>query len=160
MVGPRSITRGAREAQITGHRIQKGAEKPNNGARTFFNAVNLLPKDLRFEHGGAKLVSCPGRHLTLVGPWLPPWKKRRTPMFEMQTKTRNVLKCIDSLLSLKSCSLKFQNSTVISESLSVVNIHSFISFLFCGLDIVFALEEVWNLILTERVILRLYVVVR
>jgi len=26
---------------------------------TFFNAVYLLPKDLRFEHGGAKLASCP-----------------------------------------------------------------------------------------------------
>ena len=25
-----------------------------------FNAVHLLPKDLRYEHGGAKLASCPG----------------------------------------------------------------------------------------------------
>jgi len=30
----------------------------------------LLPKDLRFEHGGAKLVSCPGRNLTSVRPCL------------------------------------------------------------------------------------------
>jgi len=31
----------------------------------------LLPKDLRFEHGGAKLVSCSGRHLTFLHPcWL------------------------------------------------------------------------------------------
>jgi len=28
----------------------------------------LLPKDLRFEHGGAKLVSCPRRHLTSLRP--------------------------------------------------------------------------------------------
>ena len=28
------------------------------------STANLLPKDLRFEHGGAKLVSCPGRYLT------------------------------------------------------------------------------------------------
>jgi len=29
----------------------------------------LLPKDLRFEHGGAKLASCPGRHITSLRPW-------------------------------------------------------------------------------------------
>jgi len=26
-------------------------------------AIHLLPKDLRFEYGDAKLASCPGRHL-------------------------------------------------------------------------------------------------
>jgi len=31
---------------------------------------NLLPEDVRFEHGGAKLVSSPGHHLTSVRPWL------------------------------------------------------------------------------------------
>jgi len=37
------------------------AEKSlNNVTCTFFNTVNLLPKDLRFEHGDAKLASCPG----------------------------------------------------------------------------------------------------
>jgi len=34
----------------------------------FFKTVHLLPKDLRFEHGGAKLVSCPKRHLTSLRP--------------------------------------------------------------------------------------------
>jgi len=29
---------------------------------------DLLPKDLKFEHGGAKSVSCPGRHLTSLCP--------------------------------------------------------------------------------------------
>jgi len=28
------------------------------------STVYLLPKNLRFEHGYAKLISCPGRHLT------------------------------------------------------------------------------------------------
>jgi len=37
---------------------------------SFFNTVHSLPKDLRFEHGGARLVSCPEPHLTLVRPWL------------------------------------------------------------------------------------------
>jgi len=36
-------------------------------ASTFFNTAHLLPEDLRFEHGGAKLVSCLGRHLTAPG---------------------------------------------------------------------------------------------
>jgi len=36
-----------------------GAPKcPNNVTSTFFNTVHLLPKDLRFEYGGAKLASC------------------------------------------------------------------------------------------------------
>ena len=41
-----------------------GAKSSNNITSTFFNTVNLLPKELRFEHGSAKLASCPGRHLT------------------------------------------------------------------------------------------------
>jgi len=36
----------------------------NNVTSSFFKIVHLLPKDLRFEHGGAKHVSCPRRHLT------------------------------------------------------------------------------------------------
>ena len=35
---------------------------------TKFSTVHLLLKDLRFEHRGAKLVSCPGRHLTSLRP--------------------------------------------------------------------------------------------
>jgi len=37
-------------------------KSPNDDASKFFNILYLLPKDLRFEHGGDKLVSCPGRH--------------------------------------------------------------------------------------------------
>jgi len=47
----------------------RGAPKsPNNVTSAFFNTVHLLPKDLKFEHGSAKLASCPGRHLTWLRP--------------------------------------------------------------------------------------------
>jgi len=42
---------------------------PNNVTSTFFNSIHLHPKDLRFEHEGAKLASCTGRHLTSLCPW-------------------------------------------------------------------------------------------
>ena len=72
----------ARWAQIPGRQITLGApnycsgaewllgalKSPNNVTSTFFSAVHLLPKDLRFEHEGAKLASCPRRHLTLLRP--------------------------------------------------------------------------------------------
>ena len=45
-----------------------GDENPNNVTNTFLNTVNLLPKEFMFEHGGAKLASCPGRHLTSLSP--------------------------------------------------------------------------------------------
>jgi len=37
-----------------------GTESSNNVTCAFFNTVNLLPKDRRFERGGAKLVFVPG----------------------------------------------------------------------------------------------------
>jgi len=49
--------------------IPSAPKIPNNAANTFLNTMNLLPKDVRFEHGGAKLASCPGRHLTSLRPW-------------------------------------------------------------------------------------------
>jgi len=60
------VTRGARGAQFPRPRITMGA--PNHVTNTCFNTVHLLPKDLRFEHGGAKLASCPGRHVTSIRP--------------------------------------------------------------------------------------------
>ena len=45
-----------------------GGTKSHNVISTVFNTVHLLPKGLRFEHGGAKLVSCPGRHRTSLRP--------------------------------------------------------------------------------------------
>ena len=51
--------------QFPGRRITAGgAENPNSITSVFFNVVHLLPKYLRFEHGGTKVASCPGRHLT------------------------------------------------------------------------------------------------
>jgi len=66
----RGTTRG-KEDTIPGRRITAGAPKsPNHVTSTFFNAEHLLAKDLRFEHEGAKLASCPGRHLALLRPWV------------------------------------------------------------------------------------------
>ena len=44
------------------------SQNPNNVASTFFNTRHLLLKDPTFEHGDAKLASCPGRHLTSLRP--------------------------------------------------------------------------------------------
>jgi len=50
-------------AQFPGRR-----KVPPMSQSTFFNVVHLLPKDLRFEHGGAKLASCLERHTTSLRP--------------------------------------------------------------------------------------------
>ena len=55
---------------VQGGDNSRASKSPNNVTSTFFNTVHLLPKDLRFEHGGAKLASCPGRHLTSLRPWI------------------------------------------------------------------------------------------
>jgi len=43
-------------------------KSPSSDTSLVFNTVHLLPKGLRFEHGGAKLVSCCRDHLTSVCP--------------------------------------------------------------------------------------------
>jgi len=48
--------------------LLEASKSPNDVTSTFFHAVNLLPKELRFDHGGAKLASCPGPHLTSLRP--------------------------------------------------------------------------------------------
>jgi len=51
------------------HRMTAGVPKgPNNATSTFFSTVHSLPKDLKFEHGGAKVASCPGGYLTRYAP--------------------------------------------------------------------------------------------
>jgi len=50
---------GGKGTQYTGRRITMAH---------LFRKVHLLPKDLRFEHGGIKLASCPERHLTSLHP--------------------------------------------------------------------------------------------
>jgi len=65
----RGITNGDKGDTIPRAPNHYGAPKsPNNVTSTVFNTVHLLPKDRRFEHGGAKLASCPGRHLTSLRP--------------------------------------------------------------------------------------------
>ena len=46
-----------------------GYEKSSQCRKYCHQRGNLLPKALRFQHGGAKLASFPGRHLTSVRPW-------------------------------------------------------------------------------------------
>jgi len=41
-----------------------GAKKSQQYRNYFFECSTFATKDLEFEHGGAKLVSCLGRHLT------------------------------------------------------------------------------------------------
>ena len=66
----RGVTRGARGHNSPGAKSLWWAPKrPNNVTSTFLNTVHLLPKDRRFEHGDAKLVSFPGRHQTSLRPW-------------------------------------------------------------------------------------------
>ena len=48
--------------------LRRAPESTDNVTSTFFSRVHLLPKDLRFEHGSAKLASCPGPHLTSLRP--------------------------------------------------------------------------------------------
>ena len=63
-----------REAQGGNHdlcaELLGGSRSPNNVPSTFFNTVHLLLKYLRFERGGAKLIFCPGLHLTSLRPWV------------------------------------------------------------------------------------------
>jgi len=45
----------------------RGAEKPQKCHKYLLQQnLHLLPKDFRFEHGGAKFASCPGRRLTSI----------------------------------------------------------------------------------------------
>jgi len=63
--------RGRKRSTIPGHRITAGVPKsPNHATSTFFNTEHLFPKDIRFEHEGTKLVSCPGLHLASLRPWV------------------------------------------------------------------------------------------
>ena len=64
----RDVTRGEGGTISQARNHCWGPKGHNNVICTFFKTVHLLPKDLRFEHGGAKLVSCPKRHLTSLRP--------------------------------------------------------------------------------------------
>jgi len=62
----RAYRRRGKGVQGPGHPITGSQKSFNNVASTFCNTVCLLPKDLRFDNGGVKFVSFPGRHLTSV----------------------------------------------------------------------------------------------
>jgi len=64
----RGVRRGAKGHSSPGTNHWGVLKILNNVTSTFFNTIHLLPKDLRFERGGDKLASCPGRHLTSVRP--------------------------------------------------------------------------------------------
>jgi len=67
----RGVTREGKGTQFPGH---YGGAESMRGRRKISTmshvlpSVHLLPKDLRFDHGGAKLASCPGLHLTSLRP--------------------------------------------------------------------------------------------
>jgi len=73
----RGVTRGKQGGTIPrapnhyrgAKRLRRASKSPNNITSTVFNTVHMILKDLSFEHGGAKLASCPGRHLTSLGRW-------------------------------------------------------------------------------------------
>jgi len=50
-----------RKEREKGGTMSRAPRSPNNIASTFFNTVDLVPKDLRFEREGDKLASCPRR---------------------------------------------------------------------------------------------------
>jgi len=64
----RGVTRGDKRHNSPGAESLRGPKSHNNVISTSFNTLYLLPKDLRFEHEGVKLVSCPRRRLTLLRP--------------------------------------------------------------------------------------------
>jgi len=53
--------------------------------------LHLFPKDLRFEHGGAKLSSGPGRLLTSLRPWLWVTTTHRSACGPMQNRRQKVI---------------------------------------------------------------------
>jgi len=59
---------GGKGPQCPGLRISVGVEKSQQCRKYFLHYSTFTSERLRFEHGGAKLVSCPGRHLTSIRP--------------------------------------------------------------------------------------------
>jgi len=49
-----------------------GRRKVPTMLQVLSSTAHLLPEDLRVEHGGAKLTSCTGRHLTSLRPCMYP----------------------------------------------------------------------------------------
>jgi len=71
---------GGQITSVEGRKVLTMSQVPSSTA-------DLLLKGLKFEHGGAKFVSCLGRHLTSLGPCLSIMKIRRClTLFSMRAK--------------------------------------------------------------------------
>jgi len=53
---------------VNGGTIRRAPKSPNNATSTLFNAVHLLAKGLKSEHGVAKFASCRGCHPASLRP--------------------------------------------------------------------------------------------
>jgi len=58
---------------LWGGELLRGRRKVLTMSQVLSSTTDLLPKDLRFEHGGTKLVSCPRRNLTSLRLCLSSW---------------------------------------------------------------------------------------
>jgi len=89
----RGVTRGSGGHNSSGAESLRGRWMTAAGAEKcqqchkYFNTIHLVPKDLRFEHGGAKLAFCPGPRLTSLRPWVPVLQ-RKTYVTEDTSKSR------------------------------------------------------------------------
>ena len=75
--------------------VTKGAQFPRRRkvlaiSQVLSSTAELLPKDFRFEHVGAKLICCPGRHLTLLRPWSWPFHLCRGRIVVYESKNIGV----------------------------------------------------------------------
>jgi len=68
----RGVTRGERGAQCPDAETLGDDEQFQQCRKCFYQHSTLTSKRPQFEHGGAKLVSCPRRHLTSVRPCIRP----------------------------------------------------------------------------------------
>jgi len=61
---------GAARIVTRGGIIPRAPKSPNNVTSIFFNTCICFRKTSGSNKGGAKLTSCPGRHLTSLRPWV------------------------------------------------------------------------------------------
>jgi len=68
--------RNERGAQFPGRQMTAGGAEKSQQCHMYilqYSKFTFERFDLRFEHWGVKLASCPGRHLILLRPWLWAW---------------------------------------------------------------------------------------
>ena len=84
-----------------------------------FRKVHFLPKDLRFKHEGAKLSSCPERHITSLHPWHSSrlikqiWvEKKRSGSPGPKAFWRNLKGTFEDLLPCYCCAVQTNSRTI------------------------------------------------